>query len=210
MRMPTVIGLLLAVSLPGQAQAPAAADLARQIQERYDRIQDFAADFTMTYQGPLLRQKTTERGTVRLKKPNRMWWKYTSPDKKEYVADGSQFYMYFPQDKMGTRTPLAKASDSSTFLLFLAGKGDLQRDFTPALAPAQPDGEWHLVLTPRTKQPDYQTLTLVVDRRTLDLRWLKQESADGTHTFTFSGFRSNIGLKDSDFEFSFPKGTVMR
>ena len=99
----------------------------------------------MTYQGPLLRQKAVEKGNVRLKKPNRMWWKYTSPDKREYVADGTRFYSYSPQDKLGTEGPLADVSDSSTFLLFLAGKGDLCATSRPALAAAQPADQWHLL-----------------------------------------------------------------
>jgi len=205
---PAVLAVALASSTA--AQTPSADQLARQTQARYDQIKDFTADFTMTYQGPLLRQKTIERGTVKLKKPNRMWWKYTAPDKKEYVADGVRFYTYLAQDKIGMQTDLTKVSNSSTFLLFLAGKGDLSRDFTPALAPAQPEGEWRLVLTPKTKQADYRTLTLIVDRRSLDLRGLVQQSDEGTHTFAFTDFRSNTGLKDSDFLFTFPKGTEIR
>jgi outer membrane lipoprotein carrier protein len=206
--LPAIVAVALVV--PAQGQTPSAEQLARQIQARYNQVQDFAADFTMTYQRPLLRQTTSERGNVRLKKPNRMWWKYTAPDKKEYVADGARFYTYLAQDKIGMQTDLAKVSNSSTFLLFLAGKGDLTRDFAAALAPQQPDGEWRLVLTPKTRQEDYKTLTLIVDRRTLDLRGLIQQSDEGTHTFAFTGFKANTGLKDSDFLFSFPKGTEIR
>jgi len=191
-------------------QTPTATELVKRIQARYDTIQDFTADFTMTYQGLLQRQKSLERGDVKLKKPSRMWWHYTSPDKKEYVADGSQFYTYVPQDKYGTRVPLSKAGDASTFMLFLAGKGDLVKDFTAAFAPEQTEAEWRVVLTPRTPQPDYSTLTLVVDRKTLDLRGITLTSDEGTSTFTFSKFRPNAGLKDSDFVFSFPKGTEIR
>ena len=212
-----LLPLIASVALLGgawQAQppspAPSPVELARQVQAHYDKAQDFSADFTVTYQGALLRQKAVEKGNVRLKKPNRMWWKYTAPDKREYVADGTRFYSYSPQDKLGTQGPLADVSDSSTFLLFLAGKGNLVRDFTPELATVQPADQWHLRLTPKTKQADYETLTLMVDRRTLDLRGLAQQSASGTHTFTFTGFRSNIGLKDSDFVFRFPANAVIK
>ena len=212
MRM-RLLPLMVAVVLAGgvrQAPAPPALDLARQIQAHYDKVQDFSADFTMTHQGLLLRQKAVEKGNVRLKKPNRMWWKYTSPDKREYVADGTRFYSYSPQDKLGTQDPLSEVSDGSTFLLFLAGKGDLVRDFTPTLAPTQPADQWHLLLTPKTKQSDFDTLTLMVDRRTLDLRGLVQHSPSGTSTFTFTGYRSNVGLKDSDFIFRFPANAVIK
>jgi outer membrane lipoprotein carrier protein len=201
--------VLLAIGA-APAQTPPATDLVRRIQARYNTILDFTADFSMTYQGLLQRQKSVERGDVKLKKPSRMWWHYTSPDKKEYVADGSQFYTYVPQDKYGTRVPLAKAGDASTFMLFLAGKGDLVKDFTAAVPPDQTETEWRVVLTPKTHQPDYATLTLAVDRKTLDLRGVTLTSDEGTSTFTFTKFRPNTGLKDSDFVFSFPKGTEIR
>ena len=208
-----LVPLIAAVVLSGagwQAQPPSAVELARQIQAHYDKVQDFSADFTLTHQGPLLRQKTVEKGNVRLKKPNRMWWRYTSPDKREYVADGTRFYSYSPQDKLGTEDPLSEVTGGSTFLLFLAGKGDLLRDFTPALAPTQPADQWHLLLTPKTKQSDFDTLTLMVDRRTLELRGLAQHSPSGASTFTFTGYRSNVGLKDNDFIFKFPANAVIK
>ena len=201
---------LAALSAGWQTAPPSAVDLARRIQAHYDTVQDFTADFTVTFQSALLRQKTLEKGNVRLKKPNRMWWKYTAPDKREYVADGTRFYSYSPQDKLGTEAPLADVSDSSTFLLFLAGKGNLLRDFTPELAPAQPPDQWALVLTPKTQQADYQKLTLMVDRKTLDVRGLAQQATNGTSTFTFTGFRSNVGLKDSDFIFKFPANVEIK
>ena len=207
--------LVIALAVLTFAQAPAPpspspVELARRVQAHYDTVQDFTADFSMSYRGPLLRQATVEKGDVKLKKPNRMWWRYTAPDKKEYVADGSQLYQYFPQDKLGYRTPLPKAGDASTALLFLAGKGDLVRDFTPSMPAEQPEGEWHLLLTPRTKQPDYDTMTLVVDRKTLALRGLTLKTEDGTQTFTFTRFRENTGLKDTDFNFKFPSGIEVR
>ena len=208
-----LIPLIAAAALSGtgwQAQPPSAVELARQVQAHYDKVRDFSADFTMTWQGALMRQKAVEKGNVRFKKPNRMWWRYTSPDKRDYVADGTRFYTYSPQDKLGTEDPLAEVSDSSTFLLFLAGKGDLVRDFTPALAPAQPADQWHLLLTPKTKQSDFDTLTLMVDRRTLELRGLAQHSPSGTNTFAFTGYRSNVGLKDSDFVFRFPANAIIK
>ena len=205
--------LVIPLALLTLAQAPAQpspVELARRIQAHYDTVQDFQADFSMSYRGPLLRQATVEKGDVKLKKPNRMWWRYTAPDKKEYVADGTRLYQFFPQDKLGYNTALPKAGDASTALLFLAGKGDLVRDFSGVMPPEQPDGEWHLLLTPKTKQPDYETMTLVVDRKTMSLRGLVLKSEEGTQAFTFTRFRANTGLKDTDFNFTFPRGTEVR
>jgi len=57
-----------------QAETPDA--LAKRLQTRYDAIKDFTADFSQTYEGGVLRRKTTESGTLLIKKPGRMRWEY--------------------------------------------------------------------------------------------------------------------------------------
>ena len=71
-QLPALLALVPAVAV---AQSrPAASDTARALQERYDRVKDFTADFTHTYEGGVLKRKSTERGTVQIKKPGRMRW----------------------------------------------------------------------------------------------------------------------------------------
>ena len=59
--------------------------LARALQDRYQGIRDFSANFVHTYRGGVLRTQTTERGTVVVKKPGQMRWVYTAPERKEFV-----------------------------------------------------------------------------------------------------------------------------
>ena len=94
------IGLLLLAPAVAAGQArPSATDLAQSVQQKYDRVKDFTADFTHTYEGGVLKKKATERGTVKIKKPGRMLWEYTAPEKKEFISDGQKVYSYLPQDK---------------------------------------------------------------------------------------------------------------
>jgi len=204
------VGLTVALGAAQAApiqQVPSPADLARRIQARYNTITDFTADFTQTYKYELVRQTSIERGDLKVKKPNRMRWTYTAPSRKEFVADGTTFYQHFPKDKFVQITPLPKAGDAPLALLFLAGRGDLTRDFTPAMPAAQPAGGWQLLLTPIKRQDDYSTLTLIVRRDTLDLSGLILVDEAGTQTFQFTKFQANRGLKDGDFVFAIPKGT---
>ena len=53
----------------------------------------------------MLRTKTTERGTVVIKRPGRMRWVYTAPERKEFVSDGTKIYAYFPADKQVIVSP---------------------------------------------------------------------------------------------------------
>jgi outer membrane lipoprotein carrier protein len=198
---------LLAASPAAQADRPDAADLARRLQARYQTIRDFTADFSQTYQGVLLRKGASERGKLLLKKPSRVRMNYEAPEKKVFVSDGTQFYSYFPEDRAGSVSALPRPGESSTALLFIAGQGDITRDFTASLPAEQPEGEWHLLLVPRKPQTDFKTLTLIVDRTTLGLRGFVTVDDQGTNTIRFSRIKENAGLRDTEFFFTFPKGT---
>ena len=61
----TFVALWAVVSAGAAAQSQPAPDaLARSLQQRYRGIKDFSADFVQTYEGGVLRTKTTERGTM--------------------------------------------------------------------------------------------------------------------------------------------------
>lgn len=202
-----VAAALLGAAAAAQTPPPDATDLARKLQARYQTVRDFTADFTQTYQGLLLRKTATERGTLLVKKPSRIRFTYESPERKIFVADGSQFYAYYPADRAGTVSPLPRGDEAPTALLFLAGRGDLVRDFTASLPASQPEGEWHLQLVPRSPQADFDQLTLIVDRGTLSLRGFVTVDSQGTNTIRFSRLKENTGLRDTAFAFSFPRGT---
>ena len=97
--LPVAAALAVSLTAPLAAQAPKASELAARVQQRYASVRAFSADFTHTYQGGVLKQKTTERGTLVIKKPGRMRWTYTAPEKKEFVSDGKQLYSYLPAEK---------------------------------------------------------------------------------------------------------------
>ena len=196
-----------AAPAPGGQAAPPANELATRLQTRYESIRDFTADFTQTYRGVLMRQAATERGTILLKKPSRVRFTYESPERKLFVSDGTVFRSYYPADRSGSESPLPKDDEVSTALLFLAGRGNLVRDFTASIATDAPAGEWHLGLVPRSKQADFNTLTLFVDPRTLALRGFATTDDQGTNTIRFANLKENTGLTDRAFAFTFPKGT---
>lgn len=196
---------------PTEAQAPGADELAARVQARYATIRDFTADFTQTQTNPLLPRPVVERGTVMVKKPGRMRWTYTTGDRNETVSDGTRIYNYARADRYVAMAPMPGPGEASTGLLFLAGHGDLTRDFTARLPPDQPPGEWHLELTPRTPQPDFQTLTLQVARDTLAFRGLVVvDEQGGTSAFRFDDLRENVGLDDQAFTFTIPRGVEVR
>src|SRR5690349_4666837 len=121
--------LALAPAIVAAQPRPPAADTARKLQEKYDRVKDFTADFTHAYEGGVLKRKSSESGTVQIKKPGRMRWEYTAPEKKTFVSDGTRMYSYVPADKQVIESAVPAADEATTAVLFLAGKGNLLRDF---------------------------------------------------------------------------------
>jgi outer membrane lipoprotein carrier protein len=188
---------------------PTPQDLARDLQRKYEQIQSFSADFEHIYEGGVLRKKVTERGSVVVRKPGMMHWTYTSPEKKEFVSDGKKMYSYIPEDRQVIVSLVPPADDASSPALFLAGKGNIARDFTAASAtpPALAADEFALKLAPTRPQQEYDWLVLVVARGSLDLRRLvTADSQGGTSTFVFSHLRENVKLPDSAFTFRIPRG----
>ena len=206
--MHLLITLLLLSAGPTQSQTPNAQDLARRIQAHYDTVNTFSARFTQSYADELFKSGGAEKGELKLKKPNRFRMVYTDPERKVFVADGSKLYSHFPADKLGTIQDLPKDGEGSTALLFIAGRGSLVNDFDAAMADKQVDGEWQLVFTPRKRQAEFKTLTLMVDRSTLALRGYAWTDHDGgTTTTRLSDLRENVPVADSEFTLKFPPGT---
>ena len=75
----------------------------------------------------------TESGRVLVRKPGKMRWEYTAPEEKLFVSDGAEVYSYIPQDKQVIVGDVPPDDQATTPALFLAGKGNLTRDFTPSL-----------------------------------------------------------------------------
>jgi outer membrane lipoprotein carrier protein len=200
--------LLLIAPVAATAQARSAAvDAAKAVQQKYDRVKDFTADFSQTYEGGVLKKKTTERGTVQIKKPGRMRWEYTTPDKKTFVSDGRRIYSWVPADKQVIVSSVPPDDEATTAVLFLAGKGNLPRDFNVSYAEGAAADTWALRLDPKQKQRDYDWLIVGVDPKTLQIRSLTAaDQQGGRSTFEFSNYRENTGIADSVFTFKIPRG----
>ena len=211
-RTARILIVLLAVSVLRAARATEldATELARTLQNKYDGIKDFSSDFVHTYEGGVLRKKITERGRLLVKKPARMRWEYTAPEQKLFVSDGVKMYSYLPQDKQVIVSSVPREDEATTPTLFLAGKGNLTRDFTPSfvdLPKGMPAGSRTLKLVPKNRQRDYDWLMLVLDPATLAFRGLVTVDAQGgISTFSFANLKENSGLADKEFTFKIPRG----
>ncbi len=204
----TVLVVLCSLAAVPEAQTPAAPErLARALQQRYQGVRDFSADFVHTYRGGVLRTQTTERGTVVIKKPGRMRWVYLTPERKEFVSDGLKVYSYLPLDRQVIVTNVPPDDQATTPAAFLAGRGDIARDFTAEFDETSVTGTTALKLTPRRPEPEYEYFVVAVDPVTLQIRALTtRDRQGGVSVLTFSNLKENQGVADRVFVFRIPRG----
>ncbi len=202
----SALALTGAASLTGQGDPVA---LASKVQQRYNGIKDFQGDFVQSYEGGVLRTKTTERGTLAIKRPGRIRFTYTKPERKEFVSDGVRLYSHLVADKQVIVSPAPTADDGDVPAMFLAGQSDLARDYIPTftqLPGAAPD-LLTLQLVPRNVNSDYESLGIGVDPKTLQIQFLTAvDKQGGRSSFAFSNLKENRGLSDKEFEFRIPPG----
>lgn len=202
--------LVVTAALAGRAAEPTATELAQALQKKIDAVKDFSSDFVHVYEGGVLRKKVTESGRLLVKKPGKMRWEYLKPEPKTFVSDGVKLYSYVPADKQVVVSSVPADDRATTPTLFLAGKGSLIRDFTAALTdppPGMPAGSRALKLVPKTHQPDFDWLVLVVDPGSLAIRGLVTvDGQGGTSSFSFTNLKENVGLTDKEFAFKIPRG----
>lgn len=203
----SAIALACAWTLQAQSGDPVA--LAAKIQQRYNGIKDMQGDFVQTYEGGVLRTRTTERGTIAIKRPGRMRFTYTKPEKKEFVSDGTRLYTHLVADKQVIVSPAPGPAQGDIPAMFLAGQSDLARDYTPTFTalPGAAQGLVTLKLVPKKPSSEYESIGIGIDPKTLQIQFLTAVDAQGGRSsFSFANLKENRGLTDKDFEFRIPRG----
>lgn len=203
----SAIALVSMAGLTAQANDPVA--LAAKVQQRYNGIKDIQADFVQTYEGGVLRTKTTERGTVSIKRPGKLRFIYLKPEKKEFVSDGVRLYAHMVADKQVIVSPAPGPDEGDIPAMFLAGQSDLARDYTPTFTtlPGAAPGLVTLQLVPKKKSAEYESIGIGVDAKTLQIQFLTAvDTQGGRSSFAFSNLKENQGLADKEFVFRIPHG----
>ncbi len=193
-------------------RAPLQADdltaLLNALQTKYDRLHSLAAEFTQVYNARGERTRR-ESGTLLLKKPGRMRWDYTTPERKHFISDGKWLYEYVEAEKLATRNAVRDSDDLRAPFAFLLGRGKLRRDFQriefASEAPTKA-GNRVLRLVPKRAQ-DFRELLLEVEPGSLQLARLVLLDRNGARSdFLFSNVRENAPASEAQFAFKAPAG----
>jgi outer membrane lipoprotein carrier protein len=205
--------LLLAGLWPfsGQSQTLSLDEVVAKVQEQYEIHSDFKANFLQESLVKSLGKKQQAEGMVYFKKPGKMHWIYRQPTKQEIISDGKSLWTYRPEDQQVIVAKMSQAFQSKAPTSFLAGIGNLKRDFQAQFVKEPSSGEnYSLELTPLEGQGSLEKLFLLVDRQTFYILQAKVQDAMGNVTqINFSKIKFNNNLSDSLFTFTPPKGVEL-
>ncbi len=181
-----------------------------EIQNRYEKTNDIEADFTQEYISKVMKQPTKGAGKVYFKKKGMMRWDYTVP-KQKLISDGHSLWYYQPEEKQVLISDVSRVLKEKTPLAFLAGEGNLGRDFNllnVKESVSQKEENFVVELTPKEPLATFSKLILTVDKGTFTV--LQADVLDGLGNVTrtrFINIKTNSGLSDSLFQFTIPPGT---
>jgi outer membrane lipoprotein carrier protein len=205
------VTLLAAAPSHSDTIAPSGPPISKDLKQVLDRLQRHYRDtnsFTAKFNEEIATvgaPKRQRQGTVSFRKPGRMRWEFSDPEKQTIVSDGEMLYSYDPDLNQVVETPLKHALKSSSATSFLLGIGNINRDFKAAFAnPPTPTGLVDLILDAKTG--GYK-IEIGLDPSTYNLMTLTLTDQLGDVTkIAFSDVRDNVELPDSDFAFNAPAG----
>jgi len=205
----SVLMLFLLAFSPG-AFCTTGQEVLNEIQSRYEKTNDFEANFIQEYVGKGMRQSTRGEGKVYFKKKGMMRWDYTVPNQK-IVSDGHKLWYYQPEEKQVLVSDVSNVLKERTPLAFLAGEGNLSRDFNflNLNESASPKEDNYVIeLVPKEAISTLSKLVLTVDKKSYIV--LQADVFDGLGNLTrtrFMNIKTNVGVSHSFFQFAIPPGT---
>ncbi len=180
-----------------------------EIQNRYEKTNDMEARFAQEYIGKMMRQTQKGEGKVYFKKKGMMRWDYHVPNQK-FISNGQIVWYYQADENQVLIYDLSNLVKEKTPLAFLAGEGNLSRDFDLVNfnEAASPKGENYVVeLAPKEPHSGLSKLVLAVDKKTFFITQADVIDGLGNVTRTrFMDLKTNLGLQNSFFNFTIPPG----
>lgn len=181
-----------------------------EIQKRYENTRDLEASFVQEYVGKAVRIPQKGEGRVYFKKKGMMRWDYRVPN-QTLICNGQTLWYYQPEEKQVFVSDVSRALKERTPLAFLAGEGNLSRDFNlgnfnESVSPAEET--YVLELIPKEPTQVLSKLVLTVEKKTFYV--VQTDVIDGLGNVTrtrFTNIRTNVSLSNSIFQFTIPPGT---
>jgi len=122
-----------------------------------------------------------------------------TPSRKTIAVTGSTLVQFEPEENQALVDEKFDATALSAAVTFLLGKGDLLKEFSPALGEGGT-----LSLTPRVPDPGVALVTLTVGADGEVTGTAVLDGSGNENRLAFEGLKRNPGLKDEAFQVALP------
>jgi len=203
-----VISAVMLLGFDPSARAQDIRQLAHAVDDHYNHLRSLQADFTEIYRGE--GTERVEAGTLWLKKPRKMRWEYRSPKEKLFISDGQAVWFYLPAGRQLRKTTLKKLDDLRSPLAFLLGKTKLENELRGLSkvvdqSPLSPENTL-LRGVPLAMVGQANEVQLEITPSDQIVRIVLMEADGATTEFRFAGWKENLELSDTRFQFTPPPG----
>ena len=206
MRSFLIITVVLCWAVPGNA-----GDASALVQTTLDGIEaqyagkSFSADFSQTSTLSALDIEETVSGRALFSHPGKMKWQYLSPERHDIITNGTDLWIFRPEENQVMRGDAARFFQSGAGGAFLSDISLIRKNYTVSVKETTDD--WvELLLEDKADNPDIQRITIRVSRSRFLISAVTTENAfkDTTH-FVFTDIRFQ-NIPDDRFEFTIPSG----
>lgn len=195
--------LILPTSLFAETSDQQALDA---IQNQYEKILTFEADFTQRSYVKMMNQTQDVKGRVQIKKPGKMRWVYGAPDTQILISNEKTLWLYVPDEEQATKVPVESIYSSNTPALFLAGKGKLTDAFNVESV-SQEDKNILVTLVPKSAEQGLARLVLQADKKNFQITGSTVYDKLGNKTeIRFNRIQVNHEIPEEQFQLKTPPG----
>lgn len=213
-----MITMIAATAYAAESKAVDPDKVPDMIQERYETMKTFTADFEQELTNIASGEVERRTGKVWFGQPSLLRWENESPEKEVLVIGPDVAWDYFADDKMAYKYPVELVLDSKTMLRFISGQANLREDF---IIKSDWDGaevvrtKWGkgltiLQLQPREPEPGLVLAYVGVDPETALLRQLMIVDFYGNgNEVRLTNVKIDIPVKADMFTFTPPEGVMV-
>ncbi len=200
--------LLIIISVPlcrADVQSELATVLAG-VEKRYAG-NGFVADFFQHSTLKAMDISDSAKGRIWVKRPGKMRWEYSKPERQVVVTNGRRLWIYRPLDN---QVMIGEAPDmfgQGKGAAFLSDMNSLREKYRISLEKSANPDYWRIRLIPRNRESELAQIDISISRKTFQADQIVTWNAYGDETrIIMSNYDFKARLPDNLFEFIPPKG----
>jgi outer membrane lipoprotein carrier protein len=203
-----ITGVIWAAAGSGAHAADAAIDTILTGMEKRYAGNGFSANFFQESMLKAMQISDTAEGKLVVKRPDKMRWEYSLPDKQTIITDGQSLWIYRPEDN---QVMVGKAPDffgQGKGAGFLSDINQIRKSFRIQILPAENEAYHRLELTPLKPTADLSRIVLSVDKKSFQVDQVMTFNSYGDETIiVLTDYQFNLSPDDGLFKLEIPEGT---